>query len=68
MRRVMGGVSYVLGVLGLVVSAAAGVARLSGIYYVLDAEAITVFQAGTGLMVAACLLKLWALGQRETAD
>ena len=65
MRRVMGVASYVLGVLGLVVCTAAGATRLSGTFYLLDtAETLSVFQGGMGLMVAACLFKLWALEPR----
>lgn len=49
-----------LGVLGIVVCLAAGVGRLSGFFHLFGAEVVSVFQGGIGLMVAACLLKLWA--------
>ncbi|WP_303721316.1 hypothetical protein [Malonomonas rubra] len=51
----------VLGGLGLLVCLVAGVARLTGHYQVLSYEAMTLFTAGLGLMVAACLVKLQQL-------
>ena len=64
MKQVMGVAGNLLGVLGLVVCLAAVATRLSGNFYLLNAETISVFQGGVGLMVAACLFKLWALQPR----
>ena len=64
MKQVMGVAGNLLGVLGLVVSLAAVAARLTGNFYILNAETLSVFQGGIGLMVAACLFKLWALEPR----
>lgn len=61
MNRIMRAASNVPGELGAVVCVAAGVARVSGVHYVLEAETISVFQASMGVMVAACLLKLLSL-------
>ena len=66
--QVVGVAGHVLGGLGFAVCAVAGVSRLFGVFYLLNTEAISVFQGGMGMMVAACLLKLWALEQREAAD
>jgi hypothetical protein len=60
-NRILAVTSDVLGGLGVTACVVAGVARLAGVFYLLDAETLTVFQAGTGIMVAACLLKLWNL-------
>jgi hypothetical protein len=68
MEQVMRVAGHVFGGLGLLICAAAGAARVSGAFYILNTEALSVFQGGMGLMVAACLLKLWALEQRKSAD
>ena len=46
---------------GLLFCLVAGVSRLSGSYFVFSYEAMTVFNAGVGVMVAACLAKLHQL-------
>lgn len=53
----------VIGGIGALVCLVAGAARLAGNYHVLSYEAMTLFTAGVGLMVAACLLKLQLLVQ-----
>ena len=45
-------------ILGILVCALAGVARITGYYYVFGYEAVTLFIAGMALMVMACLAKL----------
>jgi hypothetical protein len=45
-------------VLGVLLCLGGGAVRLSGNYHVFGYSAMTVFMAGTGLMVMACLLKL----------
>ncbi len=46
------------GVLGALLCAVAGLARVAGVYHLASFEATTLFTVGTGLMVFACLLKL----------
>ena len=48
----------VAGVLGVLICAISGLARVSGIYYLAGYEATAIFMAGTGVMVFACLVKL----------
>ena len=48
----------VAGVLGALLCGIAGLARLSGMYYLAGYEATAIFMAGTGVMVFACLVKL----------
>ena len=50
-----------LGGLGLLICIGAGLARVAGMYFIGSAAAMTVFELGIGLMVAACLFKLHAL-------
>lgn len=52
------------GVLGLLICAVSGVARIAGQYHLAGFEAMTLFNGGVGLMVAGCLFKLHALEQR----
>ena len=47
--------------LGILICLVAGVTRLTGSYYVLGYEAITLFIGGIALMVMACLTKLHRL-------
>lgn len=61
MYRYMKPVGDVLGALGVITCVVAGVARLMGHFHLVGTETISVYQGGIGLMVAACLLKLWAL-------
>lgn len=49
------------GLAGLIVCAVSGLARISGGYYLANYETMSLFTAGTGLMVLACLLKLEVL-------
>jgi len=51
----------ILSGLGLLICLVAGILRLSGNYYVFSYEAMTVFNAGVGVMVTACLAKLHQL-------
>ncbi len=47
--------------LGILICLVAGVTRLTGSYYVLGHEVITLFIGGIALMVMACLAKLHRL-------
>ncbi|GMQ86863.1 MAG: hypothetical protein BMS9Abin08_0061 [Gammaproteobacteria bacterium] len=48
-------------VIGLVMSLGAGAVRLSGHFHLYDYSAMTIFIAGIGLIVIACLAKLEVL-------
>lgn len=61
MKGLMNQLGTAAGLLGVIVCAVSGLARLSGGYYVANYEIMSVFTAGTGLMVFACLLKLEVL-------
>lgn len=47
--------------LGILICLVAGINRLTGSYYILGHEVITLFIGGIALMVMACLAKLYRL-------
>ena len=49
----------VVAIVGFVICAMAGGARLMGEYYLLGYEGVTLLQAGTALMVTACTIRLY---------
>ena len=49
---------HAAGILGVLVCLFSGLARITGSYYVAEFEATTLFMAGLGLMVFACMVKL----------
>lgn len=51
----------VLGALGILACIISGVVRLAGQHYLAGFEANTLFEAGTSLMIAACVFKLQAI-------
>ena len=51
-------------ILGVVLCAVSGAARLAGSYHLLGYEAMTLFNGGVGLMVFAVLVKLEVLLRR----
>ena len=53
------------GLLGALICLAAGLTRVSGSFYLGGYAATTLFMAGVGLMVFACLLKLEAIASRN---
>lgn len=53
------------GGLGILVCLVAGVTRVMGSYHLFSYEAMTLFNAGVGLMVAGCLIKLQQLTQAQ---
>ena len=59
MESLVGKMGYGSAVIGFLLCAVAGVTRLSGNYHVLNYEALTVLQAGTALMVLACMIRLY---------
>jgi type IV secretory pathway VirB2 component (pilin) len=64
MKKVLELAGNLSGILGLVLCAVAGGSRLSGAYYTAGFTTTVVFNAGVGLMVAACLAKIHLLGSR----
>ncbi|MFT5675571.1 MAG: hypothetical protein ACI808_001502 [Paraglaciecola sp.] len=50
---------YGSAIMGFLLCAVAGISRISGNYHVLNYEAMTVLQAGTALMVFACMIRLY---------
>jgi len=61
MQKGLNVVGNILAVLGLLICFIAGMARVVGNYEFYDFEAMTLFNVGVGLMVAACLAKLQQL-------
>lgn len=64
----MGAVAWVgrlLGIIGIIVCAIAGLARLSGRYTLAGFPAITLFEGGTTVLVAGCFCLLWTLAARR---
>lgn len=58
MERLISLAGNLLAVIGLMICLGAGLVRLSGNFHLFGYSAMTVFMAGTGLMVMACLAKL----------
>jgi hypothetical protein len=58
-------IGRLVGVVGIVVCAVAGLARLSGHYTLGGFPAITLFEGGTAALVAGCFCLLWMLAERR---
>jgi len=54
----------VTGILGSILCAITGLARVAGMYYVLGFQSTTLFTVGMGLMVFSCMIKLEELASR----
>ena len=52
---------HIAAILGIVCCAGAGLARVSGLYYIAGFQSTSLFMLGTGIMVFACLVKLDAM-------
>jgi hypothetical protein len=63
MKNGLGMLGDLAGALGVLVCLVAGIARLTGKYHLAGFEVMTLFNGGVGLMVAACLAKLQAMGK-----
>jgi len=61
-------VGHVAALLGILLCAISGFARLSGAYLLAGMEAGTLFSLGVGLMVFACLAKLHLLIERTGSN
>jgi len=62
MARLFRIAGHVLALAGVLLCLLAGGTRLAGLYTLLGFESMTLYVAGIGLMVAACLARLYALG------
>ncbi|WP_210396273.1 hypothetical protein [Motiliproteus sediminis] len=56
------------GAVGVLFCVIAGLVRISGNYWLWGMDAMTVFTAGVGLMVFACLAKLQLLTQGQAPN
>ena len=65
MQRLISLTANLLAVIGLVLCLGAGLTRLSGNFHLFGYSAMTIFIAGTGLMVMACLAKVELLLLRD---
>lgn len=64
MKNTISLVGNVSGALGIAICLVAGIARITGKFHLGGFEAMTLFNGGVALMVAACLFKLHAMEQR----
>ncbi len=64
MERTLSLLGNVAAIVGVLVCVASGLARVAGAFYVGGFTATTLFQGGTGLLVAACFAKLYVLEAR----
>ena len=61
MQKLLDYVGSAAGVIGVLLCAVAGFARITGEFYVADYQATTLFMVGIGIMVFACMAKLQCL-------
>lgn len=61
MKQLMNLAGSTAALLGILICAGSGLARLSGLYYISGHQVTTIFIVGVGLMVFACLAKLEVL-------
>jgi hypothetical protein len=64
MERIIALVGNLSGIAGILLCLVSGATRFLGDFHLFDFTAITIFQAGTGLMVLGCLAKLELLLMR----
>jgi len=57
--KIISNTGILIAILGFILCAVSGGARLMGMFYVANYEAITLLQAGTALMIAACTIRLY---------
>jgi hypothetical protein len=58
-------VGRLLGLIGIVVCAIAGLGRLAGHYTLHGFPLITLFEGGTAVLIAGCFCLLWVLAARR---
>ena len=59
MDKLISTLGYALAMLGFILCAIAGGARLVGMFHISSYEVMTLLQVGTALMVAACMIRLY---------
>lgn len=59
MTKLLGTAGLVIGIAGLLLSLVAGLGRVSGNYYIMGYQSLTLLNAGVALMVASCMVKLY---------
>lgn len=64
MERTLGTIGSVIGGLGVVICAVAGIGRIAGNYHMFGFEAETLFLGGIALIAAGCLGKLHEIAAR----
>ena len=65
MQQILNITGSTAAVIGILLCAISGLARISGLYYLAGYQSTTIFSVGTGLMVFACLVKLETLLARQ---
>jgi hypothetical protein len=65
MQQILNLAGSTTAVVGILLCAISGLARVSGLYYLAGYQSTTIFMVGTGVMVFACLVKLEALSTRQ---
>lgn len=58
----------IAGILGALTCLIAGLSRIAGYYYLAGYQSTTLFNAGVGLMIFACLIKLETLQPRKLEE
>jgi len=61
MEKLYGLIANSAAVIGVIICSLAGVVRISGNYRLLGFELMTLFLVGSGLLLLACLAKLYQL-------
>lgn len=65
MEKLLGVLSNVIALVGILVCIVSGLNRVIGNSFVGDFEAMTLFGVGVGFMVFACLIKLELLSKKQ---
>jgi hypothetical protein len=60
MESLINRVGLVVGMIGLLLCVVAGIGRVGGNFYLFGYQSVTLLFAGIGMMVAACMFKLYS--------
>ncbi len=60
MNKMLGTIGLVVGAAGLLLSLFAGLGRISGSYYLMGFQSMTLLNVGVSMMVASCMVKLYS--------
>ncbi len=61
MLEKFGPIANMATIFGILLCGAAGITRITGSYYLMGFETMTLFLAGMGILLVACLAKLYQL-------